>query len=483
MPRYEGRLELTWTNKDECLLAHDDGSYEWLPPSDYRVAEIRLLDDVQTVGEVGKHRAADNLLIEGDALHALTALAKVPEFRKEYSGKVKLAYMDPPFNTGQAFTDYDDALEHSVWLTMIRDRLSQVHGLLAETGSVWVHLDDVEVHRCRSVLDDVFGASNFIATVIWGRADSPRNSARHFSVDQDYIHVYAKNAELWRPVRLPRTAEADASYRNPDNDPRGPWSPGDPFANKPYSLGNYEVVGPTGNVFGPPPGRFWRISKAKFDDLNTEGRIYWRGGGDARPRIKRYLSEVSDLIPRTYWDFSEAGSTGDASREIRRLFPDVPVFATPKPERLMRRIIGIGSQPGDIVLDCFAGSGTTAAVAHKMGRRWVTVEWSSTNIERFTLPRLEKVVAGNDPGGVTTLEVATGDGLPEGLKTGEAKTAARVLTAMFKTQQLDGIGLDESVLKSLTTALRDVEKVENTTVWEDGGSSESWGGHVHVRGR
>ena len=233
MPRYEGRLELTWTNKDECLLAHDDGSYEWLPPSDYRVAEIRLLDDVQTVGEVGKHRAADNLLIEGDALHALTALAKVPEFRKEYSGKVKLAYMDPPFNTGQAFTDYDDALEHSVWLTMIRDRLSQVHGLLAETGSVRVDLDDVEVHRCRSVLDDVFGASNFIATVIWGRADSPRNSARHFSVDQDYIHVYAKNAELWRPVRLPERPKRTPATATPTTTLAGRGAPATPSPTSP----------------------------------------------------------------------------------------------------------------------------------------------------------------------------------------------------------------------------------------------------------
>ena len=173
MPSYEGRLELTWTNKHLRLLAHDDGSYEWLDPSDYRVAEVRLLHDVGTVGQIGKNRAADNLLIHGDALHALTSLAKLPEFAREYLGKVKLAYIDPPFNTGQAFKHYDDALEHSVWLTMMRDRLIQIRELLSHDGSLWLHLDDAEVHRARCVLEEVFGPENFVATVIWSRADVP----------------------------------------------------------------------------------------------------------------------------------------------------------------------------------------------------------------------------------------------------------------------------------------------------------------------
>lgn len=466
---YSGRLELTWTNKDRTLLAQEDQSYEWVDPTDYRVSEVRLLHDVTTVGDVAprSRRASDNLLIRGDALHALNALTSIPEFSREYTGNVKLVYIDPPFNTGQAFEQYDDALEHSVWLTMVRDRLVQIGELLSPDGSVWVHVDDVEAHRCRSVLDEVFGAANFIATVIWQKADSPRNSARYLSVDQDYIHVYAKDAAKWRPYRLARTAEADASYRNPDNDPRGPWTPGDPFANKPYSLGMYEVTGPTGNVFGPPPGRYWRISQEKFEELDRDGRIWWRGGGEARPRIKRYLAEVSDLVPRTVWDYSEVGSSGDSSREIRKLFPDIPVFATPKPEKLIARILEIGTLPGDIVLDCYAGSGTTAAVAHKMRRRWVTSEWSAKTVATFTLPRLTKIVNNEDPGGITTVETPSGDGLPDSVKAGSATSAAKTIETLARAGFLNDI--DETVRRNLATTLRGLEKTTRQTRWSGGG--------------
>jgi len=467
---YAGRLELTWTNKPLRLLAHEDGSYEWVNPADYRVAEVRLLHDITTVGEVGNKRAADNLLIRGDALNALTSLARLPEFASEYLGKVKLAYLDPPFNTQQSFLQYDDALEHSVWLTMMRDRLLQIRDLLAPEGSVWVHLDDAEVHRCRSALDEVFGPENFITTVVWNKSDSPRNSARYFSVDQDYIHVYAKDASVWRPNRLPRTAEIDSSYKNPDNDPRGPWIPGDPFANKPYSLGTYEVTGPTGNVFGPPPGRYWRIAKEKFLELDRTGRIWWRGGGEARPRIKRYLSEVADLVPRTSWDHSEVGSNATSAGEIRRLFPGVPVFATPKPEKLMQRIVTVASKPGDIVLDCFLGSGTMAAVAHKMGRRWIGIERELATIETFALPRLQKVVAGEDPGGITNIETPVEDDLPDGVKPGESRAAAKVLENLAKAGVFDDLDkLDEETTKALVRLLRTVDKTKTETIWFGGG--------------
>lgn len=373
-PAPSGRLELTWTNKRLRLLADDEGGYSWVEPADFRVAEVRLLHEAACVAK--PDRGTPNLLMRGDALHALTSLIELPEYRRRYVAQVKLCYLDPPFNTGQAFQQYDDALEHSVWLTMMRDRLVQIRDLLSDDGSVWVHLDDTEQAYCRVLMDEVFGRQNFVATIVWKKADSPRNSARHFSTDQDYILVFAKNAENWRPNRLPRTGETDAAYKNPDDDPRGPWVPGDPFANKPYALGLYEVTGPTGNRFGPPPGRYWRVSEETFLELDRTGQVYWRGGGDARPRIKRYLSEVGELVPRTFWDYMEVGSSGTSSREARKLLPDVPVFATPKPEALLERVLTIGSNPGDIVLDCFAGSGTTAAVAQKMDRRWVTVERS-----------------------------------------------------------------------------------------------------------
>ncbi|MDA8375445.1 MAG: site-specific DNA-methyltransferase [Actinomycetota bacterium] len=404
--KHSGALELTWTNKHLRLLAHDDSVYEWVEPSDFRVSEVRLLNTVCSVGEVQpeRERAKDNLLIRGDSLHGLTSLVRLPEFAAEYKGKVKLVYIDPPFNTGQAFTHYDDGLEHSVWLTMLRDRLEQIKALLRPDGSVWVHLDDAEQHRARVVLDEVFGIDNFVATVIWQKVYSPKNSARHLSVDQDYIHIYAKSAEMWRPHPLGRTEEMDAAYKNPDNDPRGPWKPGDLLANKPYSKGTYPITTPSGRIIaGPPAGRFWRVSAERLADLDSDNRVWWGKDGAAVPQVKRFLSDVRGRVPQTFWPYREVGHNQDARNEIAALLDDKKVapFSTPKPERLIERIIHIGSNPGDIVLDCFAGSGTTAAVAQKMGRRWVTVEWSADNIAEFTLPRLEKVVKGEDPGGVT----------------------------------------------------------------------------------
>jgi adenine-specific DNA-methyltransferase len=200
--RHSGRLELTWTNKGQRLLSHEDGSYEWTTAGDYRTSEVRLLHDVTSVGDVSpvKNRAKDNLLIRGDALHALTSLGSIPEFTDEYLGKVKLVYIDPPFNTDQAFTHYDDALEHSVWLTMMRDRLAQIKSLLAPDGSVWLHLDDVEAHRARSVMDEVFGPGNFVATVVWRKVYSPDNRTL-ISPSQDYLLVYARDKNLWKNQR------------------------------------------------------------------------------------------------------------------------------------------------------------------------------------------------------------------------------------------------------------------------------------------
>ncbi len=197
MTTYDGRLELTWTNKALRLLAHEDGRYEWVSPSDYRVAEVRLLDDVATAGEVGRTRAANNLLIRGDALNALRSLTRLPEFAREYVGKVKLVYLDPPFNTQQSFLHYDDALEHSVWLTMMRDRLLQIRDLLAPDGSVWVHCDDTEQHRLRLVMDEVYGGSNYVATIVWRSSDNSNNDAKQFSTDHNYLKDHGTRSRSW----------------------------------------------------------------------------------------------------------------------------------------------------------------------------------------------------------------------------------------------------------------------------------------------
>lgn len=398
------RLELVWPNKDKFLLVprDADGKPVWVDAAHPAASEVRLADFTDAVGVVNDDDPyGDNLLVTGDSLDALRILAEVPEFRRHYRGKVKLVYIDPPFNTGQTFTHYDDWMEHSTWLSFMRDRLLLIKELLSPDGSVWVHLDDAEQHRMRDLLDEVFGTGNFIATVVWQKSDSPRNSARYLSADQDYMHIYARDADVWRPFRLPRTAAADAIYGNPDSDPRGVWLAGDPYANKPYSLGEYEIHGPTDRRFTPPPGRYWRISEAKFHELNAEGRIYWGPNGSARPSIKRYLTDVSDLVPRTLWTHVDVGSNRSSNREMKDLFPGAVSFATPKPERLLERVLRIAAGPGDIVLDCFGGSGTTAAVALKMGRRWVTCELSPDTVAAFTRPRLEKVTAGRDPGGIT----------------------------------------------------------------------------------
>jgi adenine-specific DNA-methyltransferase len=405
--RLKGRLELTWTNKDQRLLSHGEDTYEWTTPDDHRVSEVRLLQDVAAVGETHKDadRAKDNLLIRGDALNALTALIEVPEFAAEYRGKVRLAYIDPPFNTGQMFEHYNDAVEHSVWLTQMRDRLIQIRELLADNGSAWVHLDDSEMAYCRVIIDEVFGRQNYVGTIVW-ETDQGRRNDTDISTVQDYILVVAKDKSIWRKQRnlLPRTAEQESRYRNPDNDPRGPWLQGaDSTARSGSDALRYPVTLPSGRVVLPPAGVFWRFSKDNFDKALSEDRVYFGADGDRMPIVKRYITEVQQgVVPRSLWLAAEVGSNMSAKRDhLRKMFPDLPAFATPKPEGLLERVIHIATDPGDIVLDCFAGSGTTAAVAHKMSRRWVTCELSETNMATYTRPRLEKVVNNEDPRGIT----------------------------------------------------------------------------------
>jgi adenine-specific DNA-methyltransferase len=400
-PVPHGRLELTWTNKDLRLLAHEDGTYEWISSGHYRFAEVRLLHDHSTVGDFSRTRGRGNLLVRGDALHALTSLTELPEFSRHIAGQVRLCYIDPPFNTGEAFAQYDDGLEHSVWLTMLRDRLTQVVPLLAPDGSVWVHLDDNEVHRARCVLDEVFGSSNFVATVIWQKIHARNNSAQHFSTDHDYILVYARNKDAWTRNRIDRTELSDSDFWNPDDDPRGRWRRSDLTASHTYSEGTYEVVGPQGDRFVPREGRWWSVSRDTFDQLVADNRVWWGRTGRTFPFRKRFESELRGLVPTTIWPHDDVGDNREAKGEITRLFGRQAMFATPKPERLLHRILHIATEPGDLILDFFAGSGTTAAVAHKMGRRWIAVEWRAETIASFAIPRLTRVVEGKDLGGVT----------------------------------------------------------------------------------
>jgi len=374
------KLELTWVGKDQRqnleprILVED-------PALSYHAAHQ------------SKNAEFDNRLIFGDNLLALKAL------EQEYSGTVECVFIDPPYNTGSAFEHYDDGIEHSLWLSMMWQRLSLLKKLLTESGSIWITVDDSEAHYLKVICDELFGRPNYVGTIIWEKADSPRNSARQFSTDHDYILVYSKNPD-WSPRKLARTEKANSIYRNPDDDPRGPWLPGDPYANKPYSRGQYTVTGPTGRNFSPPPGRYWRISEEKLRELDRDGRIWWGPTGKARPSIKRYLNEVADLVPRTIWTKEEVGSNRTSKNEMRGLFPGSIQFDTPKPEGLIERVLRIASDPRDLVLDSFAGSGTTGAVAHKMGRRWIMIEMGE-HAHTHIIPRMKKVIDGEDPGGIT----------------------------------------------------------------------------------
>lgn len=368
---------LNWSNRDEDLTRS-------------ALTPYRLLEPVVSLS-YGEEDSS-NMLIEGDNLDALKALLPY------YAGQVKCIFIDPPYNTRSAFEHYDDNLEHAKWLSMMYPRLELLRELLAEDGSIWITLDDAEAHYLKVIMDEIFLRKNFVSTLIWEKADSPRNSARQFSSDHDFIFVYSKNDE-WRPRKLPRDEKSNAIYTNPDNDPRGPWLPGDPYANKPYSKGTYTLTGPTGRTFTPPPGRFWRISEDKLRDLDEDGRIWWGPKKDARPSIKKFLSEVGDLVPRTLWRKEDVGSNRTSKNELRKLFPGDVAFDTPKPEALLERVIRIATEEGDIVLDSFLGSGTTAAVAHKMKRRWIGVE-AGEHARSMCQPRLVKVVDG-EKGGVS----------------------------------------------------------------------------------
>lgn len=330
----------------------------------------------------------ENLMIEGDNLEVLKLL------QKSYSGKVKLIYIDPPYNTGKDFVypdNFHDSIRnyleltgqmeggaklssntdasgrfHTDWLNMIYPRLRLARSLLQENGVVFVSIADHEIHNLRSVMNEIFGEENFIAAVIWQKVFSPKNSARHFSEDHDYIVVYAKNAETWSPRLLPRTEEMEARYANPDDDERGPWTSGDLSARNYYGEGTYSVTCPSGRVIdGPPPGTYWRVSKAKFLELDKDRRIWWGADGSNMPRLKRFLSEVkSGRVPQTLWTYSEVGHTQEAKKELIATvnFPNSDVvFDTPKPTRLLRRILQIATAPDshDLVVDFFAGTGST----------------------------------------------------------------------------------------------------------------------------
>jgi adenine-specific DNA-methyltransferase len=388
------RLELTWIGK------------EIRPKLEPRI----LLEDAgksyHAAHRVSENDIFDNRLIFGDNLLAVKAL------EQEFTGKVKCIFIDPPYNTGSAFEHYDDGLEHSLWLSLMRDRLEIIRNLLSEDGSLWITIDDNEAHYLKVMCDEIFGRANFVANVIWQKKFSPQANAVWLSDSHDNVLVYAKNKNIWRPNLLPRSAIADSRYSNPDNDSRGSWTSGDftisltggqrgaQFAKTGTSENIYEIETPSGRRLLPTKGRCWAASENRFIDLLKDNRIWFGKSGDNVPRIKRFLSEVQEgIVCMTLWLRTEVGDNQEAKREVMT-FNDKELFATPKPERLLQRVIEIATNPGDLVLDSFAGSGTTGAVAHKMGRRWIMIELGE-HCHTHIIPRLKKVIDGEDQGGIS----------------------------------------------------------------------------------
>lgn len=376
----KGKLELTWVGKYEEVQ---------LEP------RILVEDKEKSYGDENMK----NMLIYGDNLIALKAL------EQDYSGKIKCVYIDPPYNTGNAFEHYEDGIEHSIWLNMIRPRIELLWNLLdPQYGSFWVSIDDSEMPYLRVMMDEVFGRQNFIACNVWQKRYSRENREAIGDV-HEYVIVYAKNPKLFKQIRnlTPPDEKQKKVYRNPNNDPKGPWRPVPMTAQEGHATKEqyYEVVTPSGKIHTPPKGRCWGISKTTYERLLNEGRIYFGKNGDAQPNTIRYLSEIEGFVPWTWWPNEEVGHTDEAKKEIHALFGKTNAFETPKPERLIHRILHIATNPGDIVLDSFLGTGTTAAVAHKMGRKYIGIEMGE-HCETYALPRLKKVIDG-EQGGVSSI--------------------------------------------------------------------------------
>jgi adenine-specific DNA-methyltransferase len=379
------KLELTWIGKGDepkleprILIENPEYSYG------------------TTSSPSGGGQVGANMLIHGDNLLALKAL------EQDYAGKVKCIYIDPPYNTGNAFEHYDDGVEHSLWLSLMSSRLRLLHKLLAKDGTIWITLDDNEVHYCKALCDEIFGRQNFIQGIIWKSSDNSNNDAKQFSIDHNTIIVYSKTPD-WLSKRLIPKDSQTKHFKNPDNDPRGPWFDGNPISSPAYRENlSFEIQTPIGTKISPPKNG-WRWSKETLQEKMNSGEIFFNKNFT---NIKRrtYLSDSKGLPPSSLWsDLEETGHNRQAKYEQKKLFPYMSKeewFGTPKPEKLIKKILQIATDENDLVLDSFLGSGTTAAVSHKMRRRWIGIELGAHCLSH-SLPRLQMVVDNNDSIGIS----------------------------------------------------------------------------------
>lgn len=370
---YSGKLELTWVGK-----------------YDEKIVEPRILieDKSKSYGDP----SGENMLIHGDNLIALQAL------QQDYAGRIKCIYIDPPYNTGYAFAQYDDSVEHSIWLSLMRSRLLLLKRLLRDDGSIWISIDDDEQAYLKVLCDEVFGRTNYVASIVWQKRTSPDMRAA-ISDGHEYILVYSKDKELFKKTRnkLPLSKDQAASYSNPDNDPRGPWTSADYTAQGYRPNQMYTITTPGGAQYSPPEGKCWKNVESVFLEQVKDNRIWFGSDGCGMPRRKTFLSEHEGVIPWTWWSNKEVGHNQEAKKESIKLFGAANAFDTPKPERLLQRIIHIASDPDEYVLDSFLGSGTAIAVAHKMKRKWIGIELGE-HVYTHCKMRMDKVIDGEDGG-------------------------------------------------------------------------------------
>jgi adenine-specific DNA-methyltransferase len=379
----QARTEIFWS---ETFAPDDMGSLK--EPKVLTNFKRHTKDGVKPVTAISKN---DNFVIKGNNLLTLYSLEKI------YAEQIKLIYIDPPYNTGNVSFAYNDAFTHSTWLTFMKNRLEIAKKLLTNDGSIWLNIDDDESHYLKVLCDEIFGRHNFVNNIVWEKKYTVSNDAKYFSDNHDHILVYAKNKDLWKLNKLARTEKMNKAYSNPDNHPKGVWK-ATPLQARSGTDAHFVHTFPNGIVWSPPPGRFSAYSHNTLDDMYQKNEIWFGKNGTAIPSRKTFLTELKSdgLIARTLWRFDEVGHNHEAKQEIKLLF-DKNIFNTPKPERLLNRIIDLATAENDIVLDFFGGSATTAAVALKTNRRSITCEQMDF-IEEITVERLKKVIAGEQGG-------------------------------------------------------------------------------------
>lgn len=391
---------LEWIGKEAVVNHHNEIQYRLLHE-----------DSELSVGDPGQ----GNLLVEGDNLLALKALLPY------YSGQVKCIYIDPPYNTGNENWSYndnvnslemrdwlqkvvarDDLTRHDKWLCMMYPRLSLLGQLLSEDGAIFISIDDNEIANLKLLMDDIFGARNFVCTIVWQKVYTVKNSAKYLSDMHDYVVVYAKRKDEWKRNLRPRDADTDEDYGNPDDDPEGPWISHALQSRNSYGAGIYAIECRGGRLIeGPPPGTYWRMSETNFWKTDSKGKVWWGKDGNSMPRIKEYLKDVKQgVVPATWWSYQYAGSNSGAKVALRRIVGDQEMFVTPKPVELVQRILQLASGSDSLILDSFAGSGTTGHAVMQLNkedggnRRFILIEMEKEISRKITSQRLKRVTNG-----------------------------------------------------------------------------------------